>query len=663
MDLSFDISALSDLLIIFLLAIGVLIVTYRFKIPSVVGFLLTGIILGPGGFSIITDTTSIAFFAEIGVIFLLFTIGLEFSFEHLLKSRKIVLFGGALQVFLTIAFVSIPAIQLGIDYRTAIFVGMLISLSSTAIVMRLLQERGEIDSPHGRSCLGILIFQDLIIIPMMLVIPVLAGKEGGETPSLLFMLAGGCFIILLVYVLSRYLVPALLTYAASFKSREMFIFTVVGTCLAITYLTDAIGLSLALGAFLAGLIISESEYSTHAMYNVLPFRDIFTSFFFISIGMLFSTGFLFTHPSEIILLSIGVIGVKIATGIFSTILVGLSPRASVITGFSLAQVGEFSFILATTGFSAGLIIGDEYLTIMTVAICTMALTPVLMSLSTRFAPVIAPKLSFFVRANKNLDFSTCDETNLCDHIIIAGFGLCGKHIARTAKIARIPYIILETNPDTVRREKDHDQPILFGDAGQADILKKAGIDCARVLVIVINDPYAIQQIVRVARSISEGLFIIVRTNYTGEVTTLLDLGANEVISQEFETSVEIFSRILQKYLVPEEDIIEMVDDIRADGYQMLRSLKTPDITFDDLRRHIPDVTIESIKIKGGSYGIGKTLAELNIRSRFGVTVVAAKKKGATIVNPGGEYIIDADDILVLIGYPEQIGQAFLSDET
>ncbi len=658
MSSPFDIGVLSDLLIIFLLAIAVLIVTYRFKIPSVVGFLLTGIILGPGGLSLITDSTSIAFFAEIGIIFLLFTIGLEFSFEHLLKSSRFVILGGALQVFSTIILASGIAIVLGADYTTAVFVGMLLSLSSTAIVMRLLQEHGEVDSPHGRASLGILIFQDLIIIPMMLILPVLAGNTDNQTPSLLIMFIGGCVIIVLVYVLSRYIIPALLTYAANLKSREMFIFIVVGTCLAITYLTNAIGLSLALGAFLAGLIISESEYSTHAMYNVLPFRDIFTSFFFISVGMLFSTGYLLAHPAEVILLTIGAIGIKIITGTLATVLLGLAPRASVITGFSLAQIGEFSFILATTGLAAGLLMEKEFNTFMTVSICTMAVTPLMILLSHRVAPVVAPWLSCLVRIDKTSEKMVHEDPDLCNHIIIVGFGLSGHHIARTAKAAGIPYIILETNPETVRRENERGQPIIFGDAGQTEVLVKAGADCARVLVIVINDPYAIQQIIQVARDLNEGLYIIVRTRYTLEVKSLLEFGADEVIAEEFETSVEIFSRILQKYLLPADDIDDMVNDIRADGYQMLRSLQTQDITFDDLRRHIPNVNIESIRIGSNSEYVGKTLIDMNIRSRFGVSVVAIKKGIHTKLNPGGDLVLDDGDILVVIGYPKQIRKAF-----
>lgn len=658
MNFALDLSIISDLLIIFILAIAVLIVTYRFKIPSVVGFLLTGIIFGPGGLSLITDSASIAFFAEIGIIFLLFTIGLEFSFEHLLKFSKFVVIGGALQVFFTITLAFLIAIALGVDYTTAVFVGMLLSLSSTAIVMRLLQEHGEVVSPHGRASLGILIFQDLIIIPMMLVIPVLAGGNGDQTPSLFTMLIGGCVIIGIVFVLSRYLIPALLTYAATLKSREMFIFIVVGTCLAITYLTDAIGLSLALGAFLAGLIISESDYSTHAMYNILPFRDIFTSFFFISVGMLFSTSYLVAHPAEILLLTIGAICIKIITGTSAVLLLGLAPRQSIITGFSLAQIGEFSFIMATTGLAAGLLMEQEFNAFITVSICTMAATPFMIYLSYKVAPRVAPRLSCFARVDKALDKTICEDPQLSDHIIIAGFGLSGHHIAKTAKVADIPYIILETNPDTVRREQERDQPIIFGDACQEEILKKAGADCARVLVIVINDPYAIQQIVKVARALSKEIYIIVRTRYTGEVKNLYEIGADEVIAEEFETSVEIFSRILHKYLIPGDDINDMITDIRADGYQMLRSFKKPVLTFDDLKRNIPDVHIESIRIESDSPYAGKSIADMNIRSRFGVSIVAVKKGIQTMLNPDGNLVVENDDILVVIGYPRQIHAAF-----
>lgn len=343
----------TDIVVIFLLSIFLLIVLYRVKIPSVVGFLLTGIIVGPAGLGLIQNQNSIEFFAEFGVIFLLFTIGLEFSISHILKSRQFVIIGGTIQVFSTIILSAALMMLAGWDLNHAIFAGMLVSLSSTAIVMKVLADRQEVDSPHGRAALGILIFQDLIVIPMMMITPILAGNTT-DSPSLLKLFLGGVLIIAVVYTLSRYVIPYLLHYAARLRNREMFLFIVIGTCLLIAYLTSAIGLSMALGAFLAGLIISESEYSMHAMYNMIPFRDIFAAFFFISIGMIFDLSYLMSHPVIVIELVIVIIILKYGTGTLAAIASGLPARSSVLTGMSLCQIGEFSFILATTGTTLGI---------------------------------------------------------------------------------------------------------------------------------------------------------------------------------------------------------------------------------------------------------------------------------------------------------------------
>ncbi len=362
----------TDIVVIFLLSVLLLIALYRIKIPSIVGFLITGIIAGPAGLGLIQNQDSISFFAELGVIFLLFTIGLEFSISHMMKSRQFVLIGGGVQVFSTILICTGLSIVAGWDLNHALFVGMLASLSSTAIVMKVLSDRKEIDSPHGRAALGILIFQDLIVIPMMMITPILAG-DTTSSPSVIRLVLGGILIIAVVYIASRYVIPYLLHYAARLRNREMFLFIVIGTCLLIAYLTSSIGLSMALGAFLAGLIISESEYSMHAMYNMIPFRDIFSAFFFISIGMIFDISYLLSHPVEVVLLVIAIILIKYLTGTLAALASGLPARSSVLTGISLSQIGEFSFILATSGLTVGIFASEQFQLFLDVSVVTMGL--------------------------------------------------------------------------------------------------------------------------------------------------------------------------------------------------------------------------------------------------------------------------------------------------
>ncbi|HOL41518.1 cation:proton antiporter [Methanospirillum sp.] len=645
----------TGIVVVFIIAVLLLIILYRVKIPSVVAFLIAGFLVGPSGLGLITNEESISFFAELGVIFLLFTIGLEFSVSRILKSRRYVLIGGLVQVLSTILIWTSLMQITGMDLAHAFFWGMLISLSSTAIVMKVLADRMEVDSPHGRATLGILIFQDLIVIPMVMITPVLAGTTDTDI-SLVRLLIGSFVIIAVVYISARYVVPALLLHAARLKNREMFLFIVMGTCLIVAYLTSEFGLSMALGAFLAGIIISESEYSTHAMSSILPFRDLFTSFFFISIGMIFNLQFFVHNPVIIAELVLLVIGIKYATGTLASLLAGLAPRACVMTGISLAQVGEFSFVLATAGNSLGFFAQDSFQLFLDVSIVTMGVAPLLMGISGKIAPPLSSPLCRIIPDRTAGDDPVGQD--LEDHIIIVGYGLNGKNVARSADIAGVPYRIIEMNPDTVREEKAKGKPIMFGDAAQGEVLKKAGIAKARVLVIVVNDPFGTQQIVQTARMLNPAVHIIVRTRYMGEVATLMELGADEVIPEEFETAVEIFTRILYTYLIPTSEIERLVSEIRAGGYQMLRSINTPSYSFDDLRVLVPDVEIRTIRIADDSQYAGKMLKETMIRSTYQVSIVAIRRGQQMIVSPGGDEILCAKDLVMVLGSPDNIIRAF-----
>lgn len=646
----------TGIVVVFLIAVFLLIILYRVKIPSVVAFLIAGFLVGPSGLGLITSEDSISFFAELGVIFLLFTIGLEFSISQIIRSRRYVLVGGLVQVASTILIWTALMTIAGTDSVHAFFWGMLISLSSTAIVMKVLGDRMEVDSPHGRAILGILIFQDLIVIPMVMITPVLGGTTDSDV-SLIKLLLGGFVIIGVVYVSARYIIPALLLHAARLKNREMFLFIIIGTCLLVAFITSEFGLSMALGAFLAGLIISESEYSTHAMSSILPFRDLFTSFFFISIGMIFNISYFVQNPLLIAEMVIIVIVVKYATGTLAAVCTGLPSRSSVKTGISLCQVGEFSFVLATTGASIGLLAQDSFQLFLDVSIVTMGIAPILIGLSGKIATPLSSPLNRLIpdRVGKQV----CKEDPMPEnHIIIVGYGLNGKNVARSADIAGVPYRIVEMNPDTVREERKAGKPILFGDAAQSDVLMKAGISKARVLVIVVNDPFSTQQIVQTARILSNSVHIIVRTRYMGEVGTLMDLGANEVIPEEFETAVEIFTRILYTYLIPTVEIERLVGEIRAGGYQMLRSINTPSYSFEDLRVLVPDIEIRTIRITEDSPYVGILLKETQIRSRFQVSIVAIRRGQQMLVSPGGEVRIQDDDLVMVLGKPDAISIAF-----
>ena len=568
-----EIPFLQDIIIIFSLSILVLFVCHQVRIPAIVGFIITGLLIGPHGLAVVKSVDEVEILADIGIVFLLFTIGIEFSVKKLLDIKKSAILGGSLQVFITILVTFFIARQLGFQFDVSVFLGFLIALSSTAIVLKILQSRAEIDSPHGRTTFAILIFQDIIIVPMMLFTPYLSGITDNAGISLLILTLKGIGIILLVYVSAKWIVPKVLYQITRTRIRELFLLVIFVICLATVWMTSSAGLSLALGAFLAGLIISNSEYSHHALSNVLPFRDIFISFFFISIGMLLDIDFLIRQPVFIGLVALSILTLKTIVAGSITLLLGFPLRTGILVGLTLSQVGEFSFILSKTGIDHGLLSGDNYQLFLSVSVLTMAATPFIIALAPRIADSrllarLPRKLKTGLYPKKEIR-----EKKKHDHLIIIGYGVNGRNLARAAKAANISYTIIEMNPDTVRTEKARGEPIQYGDATNESLLKNANIKKAKILVVAISDPTATNRITRMARQLNPTIYIIVRTRFIQRIKPLYTLGADEVIPEEFETSVEIFTRVLMKYLVPNDEINKFISEVRSDSYEMLRKPK------------------------------------------------------------------------------------------
>ncbi len=652
-----EIPLLNDIVIIFGLSVAVLFVCHRLKVPHIVGFLVTGIIAGPYGLGLIRAVHEVEILAEVGVVLLLFTIGIEFSLEKLLRIRKTVLLGGSIQVLLTILVTFFVVNRLGQPVGESIFIGFLISLSSTAIVLKLLQERAEVDSPHGRTDLGILIFQDIIIVPMILLTPLLAGAVGRSGEFFFILTAKGIAIIGFVIVSAKWIVPRLLYQIARTRSQELFMVCIIVICLSVAWMTSSAGLSLALGAFMAGLIISESEYSHQALGSILPFRDVFTSFFFISVGMLLDVGFLFEHPATIAFIAVGVLVLKSCIAGLAAFLLGLPLRTAILAGIALGQVGEFSFILSETGIEHGLLIGGAHQMFLACSVLTMAATPFVIALSPRLAELV---LRLPLPEKVISGFSPVAEIEAKrkkDHLIIVGYGVNGSNVARAARFAGIPYAIIEMNPETVRSEQSRGEPIFFGDATREAVLQHANIKDARIVVVAINDPASTRRITEVTRRLNPKVHVIVRTRYLQEMKSLYELGANEVIPEEFETSVEIFARVLAKYLIPRDEIEKFVTEVRSGGYEMLRRLSRDTTAISDLNLYMPDVEIDTVRIGEKSSLAGKSLAEMDLRRKFGITVLAIRRDQEILANPKADMPLFAKDVLYIIGSPDKLAEA------
>ncbi|HRN41007.1 MAG TPA: cation:proton antiporter [Vicingus sp.] len=656
-----EIPLLKDIVIILGLSVLIILLFQRLKLPEILGFLITGVVAGPNGLNLINASHEVELLSEIGIIFLLFVIGIEFSLKGLVSIKNTVIWGGLMQVGGTIALTFFGAYYFfDLTYQTSIFLGFLLALSSTAIVLKMLQEKGEITSPHGRVTVAILIFQDIIVVLMMLLTPLLANQSESPLMELGILFLKLAAILVVLFALGKYAIPNLFRLVVKSKSRELFILTTVVICFATAWMTSVVELSLALGAFFAGLIISESDYSHQATANILPFREIFISFFFVSVGMLLDLNFFIQHIFSIHILAIVVILLKIIVVIATVIILRYPSRTVLITSLSLFQVGEFAFLLSAKGMEYKLLSDNIYQHFLAISIISMGATPFIIKYASPITDYflripIPAKVRYRLReiTKNRAKNSTIEETSYHDHIVIIGYGLNGENVAKAAKTANIPYLIVDLDAEAVKKGQLQNEPMIYGDAADETILKHVHVHEARVVVVAISSPETTKKIVKSVREYSKTTYIIVRTRYVSEIEGNLKLGADEVIPEEFETSIEIFTRVLKKYLVPQDEIQMFINNIRSDNYDMLRSMDSFDKS--NIQLSLPNMEIATLSVQQGNNQIvGKTIKESNFRNKFGVTVLAIKRDNRYISEITPDTIIKQDDVLYIFGSPDNI---------
>ncbi len=647
---------LQDIEILFGLALVTVMLFRRLMSPSIIGFLVTGIMAGPHALAFIKDTHQVEQMAEIGVVLLLFTIGIELSLKELMRIKHLVLWGGGLQVLVTIMAVAAVGAVFGFPVSQSLFFGFLVALSSTAILMKLLIDSGQADSPHGKMAMGILIFQDLCIVPLMLLIPLLAGGGNG-IENILLVSAKAVAVVLAAHYGARFLVPWIFKQVVKTRSRELFILTIIFIGLGTAWLTAMAGLSLALGAFIAGLAISESEYSHQALSDIIPFREAFMSLFFISVGMLLDPDILVRYPLLIASLVATILLIKTLVTTGASMALGVPMRIGIIAALSLAQIGEFSFVLSQAGLTVGLLTPELYQIFLAASIATMGLTPVCLKYASPVADFIVGQLPHEWTSGRGVLAKSEKTISLNDHVIIVGYGVNGKNLARVLNNLKIAHVVIETNPFTVKKEGKKGQRILFGDASKPEVLEHAHIDKARGMVVAISDAAASRRVASLARHLNPSLHIIVRTRYILEVEPLYKLGVNEVIPEEFETSVEILSRVLRNYMVPYSDIERCIAEVRSDGYDMLRSMSKRHSHAVGISGYLSGAEIGTYRVKENSQLEGKSLSEGTIRNQSGATVLVIKRGENVMPNPAPFWELQRDDMVLLLGTPEQLSAA------
>ncbi|MCC6319024.1 MAG: cation:proton antiporter [Gemmatimonadaceae bacterium] len=562
-----DIPILRDLVILVMVAVPVVLLAHRLRVPSLVGFLITGVAIGPNAFGLVSQLDSVNTLAEVGSVLLLFAIGLELSLSKVVKMGGVVLRGGAAQLVLTVGTFMGIWMLFGANPQRALLYGILVALSSTAIVLKVYADRGELDSAHGRIAIAILLFQDLCVVPLMLLMPILAGSQQGGGAAVRG-IALTAVVALAIIGVGRSAVPWVLHRVVRQRNSELFTLTVLAIGLGAAFLTQSFGMSLALGAFLAGLIIAESEYGLQALSDVLPFRDAFSGIFFTSVGMLLDVRFFASHALAVTGFALSIVVLKTGINYLVVRYVRRSQRVGVLAGIGLAEVGEFSFVLASSAVTLGLLASDDYQVFLGASILTMLAAPFL----TGAAPAIADWI-FRFRAMPTMEFATREARAvrpLADHVIIVGYGLNGRNVARALRRAGIAYAVIESNGQVVRQARLDREMVIFGDGTRGEVLDRVGVARARVVVFCLAAANDERRAVAVARHLNPDVHIVSRTRYVSEIAELQRLGADEVVPEEFETSLEIFARVLRRYDVPDEKIRETAAAARRDHYDMLR---------------------------------------------------------------------------------------------
>lgn len=649
-----EIPVLRDLVVLVAVAIPAVLLAHRLRIPTLVGFLFTGILIGPHALAFVRDVHSVAQMAEIGSVLLLFAVGLELSLSRIVKMGRYVIQGGTIQMLGTMGIVAMVAIIAGLPVNNAILWGALVALSSTAIILKIYADRGELDSAHGRVVVAILLFQDLCVVPLMVLMPLLAGTQQGPSALLRAVIltvavTGG------LIVAGRYIVPRFLARVTTLRNPEIFTLCVLAIGLGAAFLTSRFGLSLALGAFLAGLIVSESEYGLQALSDVLPFRDAFSGIFFTSIGMLLNIQFFFQNALLVLSVALGVILLKAATGYGVVRFVRRSARTGIIAGLGLAQVGEFSFVLASVAATHGLLVGDEYQVFLGAAIMTMLTAPFLVARASDIADWLLRH-----RMSSTMEFATREvraARPLTDHVIIVGYGLNGRNLARALRSAGIAYAVMDSNGQKVRDARLDREPIFFGDGTRGEVLERIGIQRARMLVFAIASHQDEKRGVVVARHLNAKVHIVARTRYVSDMEELYALGANEVVPEEFETSLEIFARVLRRYGVTDGRIREMAEEARSDHYELLRQRGTSMTRVDGFLSPVAArVEMETVTVRRGSQAAGRSLTELNALCG-GARVAAVIREGQVRYDLDASSLLDVGDTVVLIGSSTSLSAA------
>ncbi len=630
----------------------------RFGVVPIVGFLLAGVLIGPNSLGLVTNRELIDAAAEIGVMLLLFTIGIEFSLDKLAKLQRMILVGGGLQVLLTTGAVTGLLLLFGIAWPVGVFTGFLVALSSTAIVLKLLSSRGETGAPAGQISLSFLIFQDVAIIVMVLLVPMLGGT-GGSALEITVALGTAVALIAVVLVVARKLMPLVLEAVARTCSPEIFLLTIAAICFGTAWLTSLAGVSVSLGAFLAGLVVSESRFSEHALGEILPLQILFSATFFVSVGMLLDVRFLVMNLPLVLGVIAAVLLIKIVTTGVSAAALGMPVPVVAAASLMLAQVGEFSFVLERAGREVGLtpaglgLAGAQ--TFIAATVVLMVLTPVLAQLGTRLGRWIERRQETQNAAALDAaDVLSEEYAHLENHVIVAGYGQTARRLVPILAASGVPYVITTLSPTGANEAEREGLPVLRADAARQRTLFHVGAERAKVLVIADDEPGMAERIAAVARVTNPTMRVVVATRYLADVSAVRHAGADRVVAEELERVLGIFDDVLHAYQVPPRRIEAFEAELRMGDYALLRARQRD---HEALKIATPAFDTRTVTLREGVPAIGQSLRELDLRRAYALTVRSVRRADEVTHDPAAGFVLEAGDELVMAGTADDFARA------
>jgi CPA2 family monovalent cation:H+ antiporter-2 len=618
----------------------------RLRLPAVAGFLVTGAAVGPGGLGLVGDPETVRRLAELGVVFLLFEIGLELPLDRVRQLWRRAALAGGLQVLVTLAAVSGFAMAIGVTPARAFVVGALVAMSSTALVMRVLSDRGEIDAPQGQLSVGILLFQDLCIVPLLLVVPLLAGAEGQEPIDRLWPLLRAMLALVGFFLLLRFGLRRVLDRVIALRSRDVFTLVAFLVVLGSAWVAESIGLTLAVGAFVGGLVLSASPYAYQLSAEVIPLRGVLLGIFFTAVGMLLD-------PRVAVDEWIGVVGyVAAVVGVKSLVIAGIVAtalrqgwRLGLITGLGLAQTGEFSFVLAAVASEAGLLDSTFRQVFVAGSIVTLVATPFLIGL--------APRLARWLTRGAPAPAPGVEVDRRRGHVVLLGCGFAGQTLIRVLSARGIPYVGVEANASTVQRLHARGEPVYYGDVTRRTLLEHVGSARAQLVVVTISDPVATREVVRLVRQIAPDVPVVARTRYVLQVDPLYEAGASQVVAEEFESTLEVLSQSLRVFGLPDASVAEFIGMLREEGYEPLRA---PELALDPwLGEILEEVSSQWVGVES-ELPEGASLESLGVRARTGCSVLVVEHRGQRVPNPDPSQTLARGDRLLALGTPAEVSR-------